>query len=209
MELYFAPLACSLATRIALYDANISATFNQVDLARRRTADDRDFLTLNPLGQVPTLRTESGDILTENGAILQYVADSAPASGLAPTDRVGRAKLHQWLSFLGTELHKGIFALQFDRATTDALTAYARTKIASRFAILERHLTGREFLLDQFTVADAYLTTLLNWTRKTGPNLADWPALAAYHQRMLARPSVARAVAEEFALYTAELAHAK
>ena len=209
MELYFAPLACSLATRIALYDADIPATFNQVDLAHRRTADDRDFLTVNPLGQVPTLRTDGGDILTENGAILQYVADSAPGSQLAPADREGRARLHQWLSFLGTELHKGIFALYFDRATNDTLSAFARTKVASRFAILEQHLTGREFLLDQFSVADAYLTTLLNWTRKTGPNLADWPALAAYHQRMLARPSVARAVAEEFALYSAELARAK
>lgn len=204
MELYFAPLACSLATRIALYEANASAKFTYVDLAAKRTEDGQDFLTINPLGQVPALRTAGGEVLTENGAVLQYVADAHPEAKLAPTEREERARLHEWLSFIGTELHKGIFALHFDRETNDALKSFARAKVASRFNHLEKHLTGRSFLLEHFTIADAYLATVLNWTQVTGPKLTDWPAIAAYHQRMLARPAIAKASGEEFVLYGAE-----
>jgi glutathione S-transferase len=131
------------------------------------------------------------------------VADTV-APGLAPSDPAGRTQLHHWLSFIGTELHKGIFALHFDRSSNDALKAFARDKVAVRFGYLERHLTGRDYLLDQFSVADAYLATVLNWTRAAGPDLKDWPAIAAYQQRVLARPAVARAASEEFAMYTAE-----
>lgn len=209
MELYFAPLACSLATRIALYEADVPAKFTYVDLKAKRTADGVDFLTINPLGQVPALRTNAGDVLTENAAVLQHVADSAPAGKLAPADGDGRARLHQWLSFIGTELHKGIFALHFDGATNDVVKMFARDKVATRFGYLENHLAKREFLLDQFTVADAYLATILNWTRKTGPDLGDWPAVQAYHRRILARPVVARAAGEEYVMYTEELKRAK
>ena len=205
MELYFAPLACSLATRIALYEAGAPARFTYVDLKSKRTEDGSDFLTINPLGQVPTLRTDAGELLTENTAVLQHVADALPDAKLAPTDRRGRARLHEWLGFIGTELHKGIFALHFDVATNDTIKELARGKVASRFGHLEKHLAKREFLLDQFTVVDAYLATLLNWTQKTGPNLNDWPAVQAYHRRMLARPAVAKAAGEEYGLYAAEL----
>ncbi|HEY0483045.1 MAG TPA: glutathione binding-like protein [Kofleriaceae bacterium] len=203
MELYFAPLACSLATRMSLYEAGIAATFTRVDLKAHRLPDGRDYAEINPLGQVPVLRTDGGELLFQNAAILQHVAETA-APGLAPADRAGLAQLAQWLSFISTELHTGIFALHFDKASTEPVKAFARDKVASRFGYLERHLTGRDYLLDRFTVADAYLATVLNWTQVTGPNLADWPAVQAFHRRVLARPAVARAFGEELAMYTEE-----
>lgn len=202
MQLYFSPLACSLATRIALYEAGAPATFTFVDLKKKQLEDGSDYLAINALGQVPVIRTDAGEVLTENGAILKYVAEAFPDAKLAPTDRAGRMRLDEWLSYVGTELHKGIYSLIFSRYTNDALKAYARDKIPSRFGIVEAHLKDREYLLDSFSVADAYLGTLLNWTRTAGPDLKEWPALLAYQKRVLARPAVAKAVGEEFALYT-------
>lgn len=204
MNLYFSPLACSVATRIALYEAGVPAQFTAVDTKAKRTADGADFLAINPMGQVPTLRTDDGQVLTENSAVLQYVADRHPGAQLAPpAGSLERARLQQWLGFIGTELHKGIFAPLFDPNAPDAVKAYAREKAPLRFEVLERHLQGREFLLDGFTVADAYLVTVLNWTRAVGIDLKPWPAVLAYYQRALQRPSVARAVGEEFQLYQA------
>jgi glutathione S-transferase len=203
VELYFSPMVCSLATRMVLYEAGAPATFTRVDLRAKRLADGSDFLAINPLGQVPVLRTDDGALLFQNAAILQYVADTV-APGFAPSDRAGRAQLAQWLAFISSEIHQGIFALHFDPGSNDTVQTFARSHVASRFGHLERHLTGRDYLLDSFTVADAYLATVLNWTQKTGPDLRDWPALQAYHRRVLARPAVARALGEEFAMYTEE-----
>lgn len=202
MQLYFSPLACSLATRIALYEAGAPATFTFVDLKKKQLEDGSDYLAINPLGQVPVIRTDAGELLTENGAILKHVAEAYPDAKLVPADRVGRMRLDEWLSYLGTEVHKGIYSLIFSRYTNDALKAYAQSKIPSRFGVLEAHLKDREYLLDSFSIADAYLGTLLNWTRKVGPDLKDWPAVLAYHKRVSARPAVAKAVGEEFALFS-------
>jgi glutathione S-transferase len=203
MELYFAPLACSLATRMALYEAGTPATFTRVDFKADRTATGLAFSELNPLRQVPVLRTDTGEIIVENTAILQYLAETV-APSLAPKDRAGRTQLQQWLAFITTELHKGCFGLLLDKTANDTVKAFARDKIPPRLRLLDRHLTGREWLLDTFSVADVYLATVLNWTRATGPNLADYPAVQAYHQRVLARPAIARAAGEEFAMYAAE-----
>ncbi|HXZ85540.1 MAG TPA: glutathione binding-like protein [Myxococcota bacterium] len=203
MNLYFAPLACSLATRISLYEAGADAQFTQVDTRSKRLADGGDFYAVNPMGQVPALRTDEGEILTENTAVLQYVADRFPAAKLAPDGLRARARLREWLGFIGTELHKAVFVPLLDPKAPEAVKAYAREKLALRMGVLEKHLAGREFLLDVFSIADAYLATILNWTRATNVSLAPWPAVADYHARMLKRPSVARAVAEELALYQA------
>lgn len=208
MELYYSPLACSLATRMALYEAGVAATFTRVDLKAHRLPDGRDYAAINPLEQVPVLRTDAGELLFQNAAILQHLTETV-APGLAPIDRAGRAQLAQWLSFISTELHTGVFSLHFDKGTGDAVKAFARERVASRFAYLERHLTGRDYLLDRFTVADAYLATVLNWTQVTGPDLGEFPALEAFHRRVLARPAVARAFGEELAMYTAEQRQAK
>lgn len=207
MDLYFSPLACSMATRIAFYEAGVTARFHEVDPRTRRTKDGVDFRTVNPLGQVPALRTDTGDVLTENQAILQYVADCYPSAGLAPAGGMARYRLQQWLSFIGTELHKAVFIPLLTPGSPEGARAFARQRVPARLGLLETHLDGRDHLLDRFSVADAYLTTVLgNWSRPAGISLTEWPTLAAYVGRMQERPSVARALREEMALYQAEQA---
>lgn len=209
MDLYFSPLACSMATRISLYEAGASAAFHQIDAVTRKTADGQDLRALNPLGQVPTLRTDDGAIIAENSAVLQYVAGRFPDADLAPSDPLGRVRLQQWLCFIGTELHKLVFGPLLDSKAPDGAKAYGLEKSTARLDLLDRHLTGREFLLDRFSVADAYLITVLTWTAVTPIDLAKWPAIAAYVARMRERPSVRRALAEEGKLYAEERARLK
>jgi glutathione S-transferase len=206
MELYFAPLACSLATRIALYEAGATARFTQADTRSKKLLDGSDFFAINPMGQVPALRLDGGSILTENTAILQYVAEQFPQAALAPTGGPERARLQQWLGFIGTELHKAIFIPLLDDKAAAEVKAYARDKIGLRMAIVQTHVRDREYVLDTFSIADAYLTTILNWASASKVDLQQWPEVYAYYQRMLKRPSIARAVAEEFALYKEEQA---
>src|SRR5579871_4975632 len=211
MDLYFSPLACSMATRIALYEAGESATYLEVDPKTKVVQKDgSDFRQVNPLGLVSTLRTDDGTVLTENAAILQYVADRFPKAGLGSSSSLERSRLHQWLCFIGTELHKGLFVPLLDKKAPAEVKDYVLSKNLSRLDFLENHLKGREFLLDHFTVADAYLVTVINWTMATPPiELAKWPTVKAYYERLRARPSIAKAMAEEFELYKAELARQK
>ncbi|MBI3517066.1 MAG: glutathione S-transferase N-terminal domain-containing protein [Proteobacteria bacterium] len=204
MDLYFSPLACSMATRIALYEAGADAIYHPVDLKTKRLAGGADFRALNPMGQVPVLRTDTGELVTENPVVLQTVADRYPDAGLLPQSGIARTKVLQWTNFITTELHKLVFQPLLDPASNDGAKAYARTKAGPRFAHLDAHLDTREFLVERFTIADCYLVTTLNWTRAVAIDLTAWPAVLAYYKRTLARPSVARAVAEEFALYQAE-----
>jgi glutathione S-transferase len=204
MELYFSPLACSLATRIALYEANAEATFIQVDTKRKRVEDGSDFLAVNPLGQVPVLRTDDGELLTENTAVLPFVADCFPAAKLAPVGGFERARLQQWLGFVSTELHKAIFVPLLDPLASDDVKRYVREDIEARFALLHARFAEHDYLLEAFSVADAYLTVVLNWARYVDIDLARWPAVAAYYERITARPAVVRALREEVALYRAE-----
>ena len=208
MDLYFSPLACSLATRIALYEAGGNANFLEVDPKTKLVQNDgSDFREVNPLGLVPTLRTDEGLVLTENAAVLQYVADRFPQAGISAAAGLERSRLHQWLCFIGTELHKGLFVPLLDRKAPQEIKTYILGKNLSRLDYLENYLKGREFLLDHFTVADAYLVTVINWTMAIPPvELAKWPAVKAYYERLRKRPSIARAMAEEYELYKAELA---
>ena len=211
MDLYFSPLACSMATRVALYEAGADATYLEVDSPTKTVLKDgSDFRAVNPIGLVPTLRTDEGVVLTENAAILQYVADRFPKSGLGAAEGIDRTRLHQWLCFIGTELHKGLFIPVLDRKAPQEVKAYALEKNLSRLDYLDNYLRGREFLLDHFSVADAYLVTVINWTMATPPiELSTWPDVKAYYERLRQRPSVAKAVAEEFELYKAEQARKK
>ncbi|MGH7933137.1 MAG: glutathione binding-like protein [Candidatus Binataceae bacterium] len=201
MDLYFSPLACSMATRIAFYEAGVEGKFIGVDTKSKRLADGSDFLAVNPMGQVPVLRTDAGELLTENPVVPQYVADQNPQSGLAPQGGIARYRLQQWLNFITSELHKVVFIPLLDPNCPQEAKSYARAKAERPFAYLNSHLDGRDYLLDRFTVADAYLVTVLNWTRFVGLELAKWPALKAYLDRMYQRPNVARAINEELALY--------
>jgi glutathione S-transferase len=211
MDLYFSPLACSLATRIAFYEAGYEVTYLEVDPKTKAVQNDgSDFRTINPLGLVPTLRTDDGQVLTENAAILQYVADHLPEAHLGTSPGMDRSRLHQWLCFIGTELHKGLFVPLLDRKASAEIKSYILSRGLSRLDHLENYLKGREFLLDHFTVADAYLVTVINWTMATPPiELAKWPTVKAYYERLRARPSIAKAIAEEFELYRAEIARHK
>jgi glutathione S-transferase len=201
MDLYFAPMSCAMATRAALYEAGVPATFRRVDLRTGRLEDGTDFRSINPMGQVPTLRTDDGDLLTENVAVLPFIADLKPEAGLAPQDRAGRYRLQQWLGFIASELHKVVFYPLVHPLGNDGAKAFAREMMGARFAFLERELAGREHLLDRFTVADIYLATVLGWTRGFAIDLSPWPAVYAYLARIGRRPQFARAYREELAMF--------
>ena len=204
MELFFSPLACSMASRITLYEAGATAKFTEVDFKSKRTRSGLDYYTINPLGLVPALRLPGGEMLFENAAILQALADFHPESALAPRAGLARSVLQQWLSFIGTELHKALFIPLFDTTQSEASREKILQAGARRLAVLQAHLERREFLLDTWSVADAYLTTVLNWHVATGVDLARWPAISAYFERMCTRPATAKAMAEELALYADE-----
>ena len=204
MDVYFSPLACSMASRIALYEAGTVANFIEVDAKTKRTLDGVDYFAVNPLGLVPAIRTDDGEVLTENAAILQYIADLAPAAGLAPSGGMARSRLQQWLCFTGTELHKALFVPLFDKTLADTTRAKTLETGGKRLAYLDRYLAGREFLLNRFSVADAYLFTVLNWNIATPVDLKAWPAVQAYYEKLKTRPAITRALKEEFALYAEE-----
>lgn len=209
MDLYFSPLACSMATRISLYEAGGTAHYIEVDPKSKKTFDGGNFFAINPLGLVPVIRTDEGELVTENAAILQYVADRHEAAALAPEVGMARTRLQQWLCFIGTELHKGLFIPLFDQKAPDGTRQHTINKYASRLKYLNDRLSGRQYLLDRFTVADAYLYTILNWTVPTEVDLAPYPAIKNYHASLLSRPSIAKAFNEEMALYKARLARNK
>ncbi|HSR97234.1 MAG TPA: glutathione S-transferase N-terminal domain-containing protein [Kofleriaceae bacterium] len=221
MQLYFSPLACSMATRIALYEAGADAAYIEVDPKTKLTLDGADYRKVHPLGLVPALRTDDGELVTENAAVLQYLVRRFPEARLGPSEGLPYARLQQWLCFIGTELHKGTFAPLLDRAAPEAVKTYTLERSRSRLAYLSEHLANREYLLaspgssapggsaeliDQFSVADAYLVTVLNWTLAVPIALKDWPALDAYVGRLRSRASVAKAMREEQQLYAAEVA---
>lgn len=206
MKLYFSALTCSLAARIALYEARAQVSFEEVDRKTKLTSNGHDFRKVHPLGLVPVLELPNGEVLTEVAAVLQYVARSHPDARLAPTDALGTARLQQWLAFIGTELHKASFTpLLSKQAGPDAKT-FAREGVPARLSWVADQLRDREFLLGEFTIADAYLFTILNWSTAAAVDLKPWPGLPEYQARLRRRPSVERALHEEVALYRAQQA---
>lgn len=205
MKLYFAPLACSMAARMALYEAGIDAGFEEVVLSTKRTKGGADYLIVNPRGQVPALVIDDGTVLTEVPAILQYIAGLAPDNGLLPSDGTfQRTQVQQWLNYVATEIHKGVFYLMFNPHSPPEAKAFARGLLPARYDFVAKALAGRDYLVgDHFTVADAYLVTTFAWANAAGIDLSPWPAITAYRDRLMARPAVGRAVAEEVALLQA------
>jgi glutathione S-transferase len=201
MKLYFAPLACSLASRIVFYEAGADAVFVEVDLKTLRTGDGTDYRTVHPLGVVPALVLDDGTLLTENVAILQLLADRFLDAQLAPRDAMGRARLQQMLSFVGTELHKGLYSPLLDKKAPEGAKAYALSKASPRLEWLENRLRGSEYAIGAFSVADPLLHVVLSWSTAVPVDLAPYPAITAYQSRMSQRPSVRKAFSEERALY--------
>ena len=202
MKLYFAPLSCSMATRITLYEAGVEASFEEVVLGTKRTKSGEDYLLINAKGQVPALVTDDGNVITEGPAVLQYVADLAPDSGLAPAaGSFERTRLHQWLNYISTELHKGVFYLLFNPSAPAEAKSFARDSLPAKYDFLSKTLEVQDFLVGgRFTAADAYLVTTLGRANAAGIDLSPWPALKEYRDRMFVRPAVSRAFSEEAAL---------
>jgi glutathione S-transferase len=198
MKLYFSPGACSLSPHIALREAGLDFVAERVDLRQKVTESGADFRAINPKGYVPALQLKDGTLLTEGPAIVQYIADQAPASKLAPAaGSIERYQLVEWLNYISTEVHKS-FSPLFNPAATDDMKQAARTAIANRLNYVAQVLDGREFLMGStFTVADAYLFTVLGWAGHVKMSLADWPVLQAYIERVGARPAVQQAMRDE------------
>jgi len=192
MKLYYAPGACSLADRIALHEAKIAAEFEKVDLRSKTTETGVDFTVVNPKGYVPLLVLNDGESVTENIAVLSWIASQAPE--LVPAGSLGATRLLEALAFISTEIHKA-FKPFYTRDASDAEKARAGTVITRRLEILAAGFTGPYLLGSRFTVADAYLFVMLTWTCKFGVSVPD--VLALYFERVKARDSVRRALAEE------------
>ncbi|APO52224.1 glutathione binding-like protein [Bradyrhizobium diazoefficiens] len=202
LQLYFSPMACSLASRIALMEAGLDARYHQVHLLTKKVVDDdSDFHGASPKGAVPVLVLENGERLTESAAVLQYIADLKPETGLAPRFAdPDRYRLQEWLSFIGAEIHKAFLFPTF-WYKDDGSLAKPRARIAQTLSVPAAHLADRKFLVGHsFTVADAHLTWALLLLRPAGVDIAQWPSLSAYLERMQARPAVREAIATEMAL---------
>ncbi|AGC48010.1 glutathione S-transferase [Myxococcus stipitatus DSM 14675] len=198
MKLYYTPGACSLSPHIILREAGLKFAVEKVDLRSKKTETGVDFNTVNPKGYVPTLVLDNGAMLTEGPAIVQYLADQAPESKLAPANGTfERYQLQEMLNFISTELHKA-FSPLFNPAFPDDGKRIFRDRIAQRLTTLNGLLEKNAFLMgEQFTVADAYLFTVLNWTRPMQIDLEPYPFVKAYHGRIAARPHVQAALAAE------------
>ena len=191
MKLYYSPGACSLAPHIILRETGAQFTLEKTDTKTKTTANGSNFLDINPKGYVPVLELEDGYNLTEGTVIHQYLADRSPQAKLAPPRGTPeRLKLEELLGFLTTEIHKA-FSPLFAATTPDDFKPLARDKIAARFDLLEQRLSdGRAYLTGEtFTIADAYFFTLANWTQFVGIDLARWPNIVAFQQRVAARPA--------------------
>ena len=198
MKLFFSPGACSLSPRIALLEAGIAFTTEQVDLKTHQLADGGDFAAINSKGSVPVLQLDNGEYLTEGPAIVQYIADQKPESGLAPiAGTMARYRLQEMLNFITTEIHKG-FAPLFDETLSADAKQNFKDKLGKRFDWLTKQLEGKSYLMgDTFTVADGYLFTVLNWGQWVGIDIAKWPVLVAFQARVSARPKVQEALKAE------------
>lgn len=198
MKLYYAPDTCSLSPHIVLREQGIEFELVKVDNRRKLTADGRDFLTINPKGYVAALELDDGKILTEGPAILQYLADLRPESGLAPrADSWERVRLQEWLNFITSEIHAGLAPL-FNNMLPEEAKSIFREKLFRRFSFLQETLSTNAYLMGaSFSVADAYLFTVLGWCKFFAIELNNWPALLVYREKISARPAVRAALRAE------------
>jgi glutathione S-transferase len=198
MKLFTRPGTCSLATDIALREAAIPFDLVKVSRHTGKTSDGVDFNEINSKGYVPALVLDGGEVLTENAALLQYIADLNPAAKLAPpAGTLERYRLTEWLAYINSEIHKSFSPLFMPNAPED-LKQYARANLAKRVGWLAERLGTRPFLLgEQFSVADAYLFVVLTWSPHVSFDLSPWPNLLAFQERVAARPHVIEAMTAE------------
>jgi len=191
MKLYFSPGACSMAPHIVAREAGYQFDLEKVDIPNKKTAGGEDFWKINPKGYVPALRLDDGELLTEVGVIIQYLADQKPESGLAPkAGTMERYHLMEAVNFAATEIHKQIGAL-FNPKMTSEMKEVQLGVIERRFNALEKALEGKQYVMgEKFSVADAYLFTVLNWTGMHKIDLGKWPNIKGFMARVAARPKV-------------------
>jgi glutathione S-transferase len=197
MKLYYTPGACSLAVHIALEEAGFDYALEKVDLATHKTESGVDFYTINPKGYVPTLELDDGELLTEVPVILLYLADRADKNLAPAAGSMERYRLYSWLSFITSELHKS-FGPLIKPDTPDEWKTQVKQLLAKRFELVAAQLAGKSFLLgDHFTVADAYLFTVLGWASWVQFDLTPWPVLNEYAQRVGGRPAIQAVLKDE------------
>jgi len=198
MKLYYAPGACSLSPHIVSREAGIPVELQKVSTKDKTMEGGGDYWQVNGKGYVPALKMDDGQVLTEGPAIVQYLADKKPESGLAPKNGTPeRYRLQEWLNFITAEIHKG-FSPLFRPNTPEEYKTISKENLSKRFDWLDKQLAGKDYLMGKtFTVADAYLFVVLGWTKPTNIDLSRWPNLAAYHARVAARPKVKEAMVAE------------
>lgn len=198
MKLFFAPGACSLSPHIVMRELGLDFTPVKVDLSTKVTAEGADFNAISTHGYVPAIQLDDGRVLTEGPAIVQFLADQKPEAGLAPKAGTWeRYELQETLNFISTEIHKQ-FSPLFNAANPDSVKDAQKEKLAHRFDQIEPTLAKQPYLAgEQFGVADAYLFTVLGWSKYFNIDLGRWPGIAAFMERTAARPAVAQALAFE------------
>lgn len=195
MKLYYSPGACSLSPHIVLREAGLAFEPVMAPTKTHKLQDGTDYYTINPLGYVPMLELDDGTRLREGPAIVQYVADQVPNKNLAPANgTLGRYRLQEWLTFIGTEIHKTFSPLFNPNMPEEAKQSF-REKLASRFAFVDKELANKPFVMgEHFSVADAYLYTVTRWTKPMAIDISGFPNLVAHHARVEARPAVQEAL---------------
>ena len=198
MKLYYTPGACSIHPHIALCEAGIAHEIEKVDLKEKKTASGANFLAINPKGYIPALQLDNGEVLVEGVAIVQYIADQKPDSGLAPKNgTMERYRLQEWLTFISSELHKQ-FSPLFNATIPDDVKKFFRDKIAGRFAYIDKELAGKDYIFgSKFSVADGYLYNMIRWARRVEMDLSGCPNVVAFEKRVEARPKVIEALKAE------------
>ncbi|HSN17343.1 MAG TPA: glutathione transferase GstA [Gammaproteobacteria bacterium] len=198
MKLYFSPGSCSQASSIAFHEAGVPVELVRVDTKTHKLKDGSDYYKINPRGYVPAIQLDDGQVFTEGAALLQFIGDQKPESAVIPKQgTLDRLRANGWLTFISSEIHKSYSPL-FNPALDDAAKATFKDKLGKRFDELEAHFGTHKFLMgEQFTVADAYLFTVISWSHGVGIDLSRWPQLAAYRQRVADRPKVRAALQAE------------
>ena len=198
MKLYYSPGACSLSPHIALHEAGLAFQAVKAPTKTHQLDDGTDYYTINPLGYVPLLELDDGTRLREGPAIVQYIADQVPHKNLAPANgTLPRYRLQEWLTFIGTEVHKG-FSPLFNPAMPEEAKTLSKERLATRFKWIDAELAAKQYLMgDTFSVADGYLFTVTNWAKPVGIDLTPYANLLAYRERVGARPAVQTAMKAE------------
>jgi glutathione S-transferase len=198
MKLYYAPGACSLSPHIVASELGLDVQLEKVDLKAHVAANGADYFAINPKGYVPALQMENGEVLTEGPAIVQYLADRKPESGLAPANgTTERYRLQEMLGYINSEIHK-TYSTLFNAKTTPEVRQEKTEYLAKRYELIEKQLAGRDYLFgNRFTVADAYLFTVTNWAHHLKVDLSAFPNLVAFQKRVAARPAVQAAMKAE------------